>query len=66
MIKNSEPLSMIEVLEYLKKDKENESEVIGFINKFNKTTPKQAEEIRKEIEKMDMMKMKPEYIVKNL
>ncbi len=64
MIKNSEPLSMAEALEYIKQDGENESEIVGFINKFNKTTPKQAKELRKEIEGLNLIKMKPEYVVK--
>jgi DNA-directed RNA polymerase subunit F len=64
MIRNSEPLSIAEALEYIKKDGENESEIVGFMNKFNKINAKQAKELRKEIEGFDMIKMKPEYIVK--
>ncbi len=64
MIKNSEPLSMAEVIEYIKKDGESETEVIGFIKKFNKMKAKDARELRQEIESLDIIKIKPEYVVK--
>jgi DNA-directed RNA polymerase subunit F len=64
MIKNSEPLSMSEVVEYVKKSEEGETEIIGFINKFNKLKPKEARELKKEIEKLEMIKIKPEYAIK--
>ncbi len=63
MIKNSEPLSMAEVIGYTTKD-ENESEIIGFIKKFNKLKTKDAKELRQEIEGFGMMKIRPEFIVK--
>ena len=31
MIRNSEPLSMAEVIEYVRKGEESETEIIGFI-----------------------------------
>ena len=64
MIRNSEPLSMAEALEYIKKDGENESEIVGFINKFNKIDAKSAKALRKEIEEMNMIKMTPEHVAK--
>jgi DNA-directed RNA polymerase subunit F len=64
MIKNSEALSMAEVIEYIKKSEEGETEIIGFVNKFNKLKPKEAKELRKEIESLEMVKIKPEYTVK--
>jgi DNA-directed RNA polymerase subunit F len=64
MIKNSEPLSMTEALEYIKKGGESEAEIIGFINKFNKLKAKEAKELRKDTETLGVMKIKPEYIVK--
>jgi DNA-directed RNA polymerase subunit F len=64
MIKNSEPLSMAEVVEYIKKSEESETEIIGFIKKFNKLKSKEAGELRKEIEALEMMKIKQEYIIK--
>jgi len=64
MIKNSEPLSMAEVIEYLKKGGESEAEIIGFIKKFNKLKAKEVKELRQEIEALVIMKVKPEYVVK--
>jgi DNA-directed RNA polymerase subunit F len=63
MIKNSEPLSMAESLEYIKKD-DNETEIVGFIKKFNKLKAKEAKELRQEIEALGMIKIKTEGIVK--
>jgi len=64
MIKNSEPLSMAEALEYMKKDEGTETEVIGFIKKFNKLKSKEAKELRQEIDTLNIIKIKPEYTVK--
>jgi len=64
MIKNTEPLSMAEVIEYVKKDRESGTEIIGFIKKFNKLKIKEAKELKQEIESLAIIKMKPEYIVK--
>lgn len=63
MIKNSEPLSMAESFEYIKKD-ENEAEIVGFIKKFNKLKAKEAGELKQEIESLGMIKIKPEGTVK--
>jgi DNA-directed RNA polymerase subunit F len=64
MIKNSEPLSMAEVLEYTKKSEENETGIISFIKKFNKLKAKEAEELKQAIEALGIIKIKPEYVVK--
>jgi DNA-directed RNA polymerase subunit F len=64
MIKNSEPLSMAEAVEYIKKDEEKETEIMGFIKKFNKLKPKEAKELKQEIERLGIIKVKPEYAVK--
>ena len=64
MIKNSEPLSMAEALEFIKEDGENETEIVGFIKKFNKLKPKEAKELRQEIEDLGIIKVRPEYSVK--
>ena len=64
MIKNTEVVSMAEALEYMKEDKENNSEVIVFIKKFTPLKPKEAKEIKKKIQNLNLMKAKPEYIVK--
>jgi DNA-directed RNA polymerase subunit F len=64
MIKNTEPLSMAEVVEYIKRSEESETEIVGFIKKFNKLKAKEVKELRKEIEALEMMKIKPEYVIK--
>jgi DNA-directed RNA polymerase subunit F len=63
MIKNTESLSMAEASEYIKK-LESESEVIGFIKKFTKITPKEAKEMRKKITELNLMKIREEHISK--
>jgi DNA-directed RNA polymerase subunit F len=55
MIKNTEPLSMAEAAEFTKKTEE--LDMPGFIKKFTKLNPKQAKELRKEIESLDLMKV---------
>jgi DNA-directed RNA polymerase subunit F len=64
MIKNSEPLSMAESLDYIKSDGEKETDVVGFIKKFSKLKAKDAKELRQEIEKLEIIKIKTEYAVK--
>jgi DNA-directed RNA polymerase subunit F len=64
MIKNNESVSMAEALEYIKKDEEAETEIVGFIKKFNKLKAKEAKELRQEIESLGIIKMKPDYVVK--
>ena len=62
MIKTNEALSMAEAMEYV--GKEDSSEVKGFIKKFTKMKPKEAKELRKKLEDLDMMKLRTEQIVK--
>ena len=64
MIKNSEPLSMAEVLAYVKESGEKETDIIGFIKKFNKLSAKEAKELKTEIERLEIIKIKPDYVVK--
>lgn len=64
MIKNSESLSMAESLEYVKSDGEKETDIVGFIKKFSKLKAKDAKELRQEIDKLEIIKIKPEYSVK--
>lgn len=63
MIKNTESLSMAEAMEYVKKTEGN-ADIIGFIKKFSKITPKEAKEIRERIKKLEFMKIKDEHISK--
>lgn len=55
---------MPEVMEYLKKDKEDSAELMGFIKKFTKMISEKAKELKQEIGKLDLMKVKDEQIVK--
>lgn len=64
MIKNSEPLSMAEATEFIAQEEGKETDMIGFIKKFNKLKSKEAKELKQEIAKMDIIKITPEYLVK--
>ncbi|MEK6827134.1 MAG: hypothetical protein AABX99_01460 [Nanoarchaeota archaeon] len=63
-IKSSEPLSMAEAIEFINKEEGKETDMIGFIKKFNKLKSKEARELKQEIERMNIIKIKPEYLVK--
>ncbi len=63
MIKENEPISMTEAQDYISKsDKGNE--IKGFIKKFVKLKPKKAEELRKKLEELDMLKLKQSHVAK--
>jgi len=64
MIKNSEPLSISEVEEYVSQDTESNSEILGFIKKFKKLSSKDAKELKKKLQELDLLKMKAEHIPK--
>ena len=64
MIKNMKPLSIPEVFEYVKGKSDSEEETRKFVKKFAKIKPKDAKEIRKKLEELNMLKMKPEHLVK--
>lgn len=64
MIKNQKPLSMVEVLKYVKKDKELGVELAGFIKKFTKIDAKKAQELKEKLLGLDLMKMKEDHITK--
>ena len=61
---NKEPISMPEALEYVGGKGQEEEKARGFIKKFSKLKSKDAKEMRKKLEKLDLMKMKAEQIVK--
>ena len=63
MIRNNSPLPMAEVLDYVSKG-DNETEIVGFIKKFNKLSSKDAKELKTEIENLNILKIRPENIVK--
>lgn len=57
MINNTTSLSMAESLEYIEKDKKAEKSAADFIKKFVKIKPKEAKELRKKLEALDIIKM---------
>ncbi|HOF44142.1 MAG TPA: hypothetical protein PKW70_02005 [Candidatus Pacearchaeota archaeon] len=57
MIKNTTPLSMAESMEYIEKEKKVERPVAEFIKKFVKITPKEAKELRKKLEALNIIKL---------
>ncbi len=64
MIRKEEPLSMPEVLEYIKKENDKEKELEIFIKKFTKLKVKESKEFRKKLEELNLMKVKPTHISK--
>jgi len=66
MIKSSQQLSMPEVKKLLGdiEDSEKKKQLETFIKKFSKLQTKKALELKKEFEDFNMIKLKPEYIVK--
>ena len=64
MIEKKEPLSMAEALEYIKKSENSEKGAAEFIKKFTKLNSKEAVELKKKIESLGLIKLKPEYIAK--
>jgi DNA-directed RNA polymerase subunit F len=63
MIKENTTVSMSEALKYLGKD-EKHTELKGFIKKFVKLSPSDAEKLRKDIKNLELMKVKQEHIAK--
>ena len=55
---------MAEAMEYIKKTQNEEIEIMGFIKKLVKITPKEAKEIRKNIKELELIKVKPQHISK--
>jgi len=64
MIKNSNPLSMSEAMEFMNDERDSEADMKKFVKKFVKMKPDKAKELRKKLEELDMLKVKPEHIVK--
>jgi DNA-directed RNA polymerase subunit F len=66
MIINSEPLSMAEALEYIKKsaDEDSKANLAEFIKRFTKMNPKEAKELREKINELGLIKLKKEYLSK--
>jgi len=64
MIKNNEPLSMAEAIEYAKKDSESGKEIIGFIKKFTKLKSAEAKKLKKKLKELELIKLNDKHIVK--
>ena len=64
MIKNLIPLSMPETTEYITGDSDKEEDVKKFVKKFTKVNAADSKKIRKKIEELDMVKIRPESIAK--
>jgi DNA-directed RNA polymerase subunit F len=67
MIRNNEVLSMAEIPLVLKNAKVSEEEsarIIPFINKFVKTKPEKAIELKNKLKELDVIKVKDEHIAK--
>ena len=60
MIKNNEPLSMAESLEYVEKD----NEVSKFVKKFTKLSPKESKEFKRKLGDLGLIKLKLSHIIK--
>jgi len=55
---------MVETMGYIKGDRDSESEIKNFIKKFAKLKPKEAREMRKKLEELDLLKLKEDHAVK--
>ncbi|MEK6945727.1 MAG: hypothetical protein AABW63_02955 [Nanoarchaeota archaeon] len=64
MIKNTEAVSMVEAIEYLKEAKDEGKETVAFIRKFNKLLPKDGKEMREKLKKADIIKLDEKSISK--
>jgi DNA-directed RNA polymerase subunit F len=66
MIKEKTPLSMYEVKELLDSIKETDrtKEIKSFVKKFLKLSPEKAKKLKEELQKLDIMKLKPADIAK--
>jgi DNA-directed RNA polymerase subunit F len=67
-IEEMKPLSLAETQKIVKtvrkEDKEQGVEVVKFLKKFKKIKSKDAKKMREELESLNIMRLKPEYIVK--
>ena len=64
MINENHPLSMAEALDYIKDAEEENTDIIGFIKKFDELKKGQAKEIREKINELKLLKVKQEHIAK--
>jgi len=66
MILDRQPVNLNEVQEILENipDSDNKEEMKIYLKKFLKTKPAQEKKIKEKLEKLDLMKMKREHLVK--
>ncbi len=64
MIKNSDSLSMAEASEYIIKKPDSDIDMGSFIKKFTSLKPKEAKEIRKSLEELNLMQLNELHISK--
>ena len=66
MILERQPLNLDEVREILEKidDSDNKEEMKLYLKKFLKTKPEKAKKLKEDLEKLDLLKMKREHLVK--
>jgi DNA-directed RNA polymerase subunit F len=66
MIKEMQPLSLPEVKKTLEnvEDNEKKTQFEAFLKKFSKISLKKASELKKELEELNLIKLKEEHIVK--
>ena len=66
MILERTPLNLNEVEEIIKDspDTEKKEEITQFLKKFLKTKPEQEKKLKESLEKLDLLKIKREHIVK--
>ena len=67
MIKEMNPLSLAETMELVaatEEDSEESKEIKGFLKKFTKLKVKEAKEMKKELEGLNIVKLKGEHIIK--
>lgn len=66
MIKSIKPLALGEVRDMLskKEDGEKAKEVLSYAKKFTKLSSKEIKELREEIKKLGLLKLKEEHITK--
>jgi len=63
MIINNNPLSMVETAEYIKKSEVSDG-ILQFIKKFSRLDIKKAKAVEEKINALELMKVKPEHIIK--
>jgi len=64
MINSRVPLSMSESVQYISDETDFEVEMKKFIKKFTKMNSKKVEELRKELEDLNLIRLRPEHAVK--